>query len=224
MLESSEGSPTAMATIGLMDNRQRLSADGLSGVLDMTSASVSRVRDVVLVSASGDVEVEDQVLVPQRSSVGFTETTPPGVDLGEGISILKLERTEADRVFHACAPRGHHFLPYRQAGQAFAFSRDVHSGLWIQDLYRWDPDGKLRDVLAMARLIVDAGYSTEYAARIIDYTDGDQKIIWTPPAPGKLVYRASQSRDWLTYGEADELRQLLSALWEYRDGFGSRLT
>lgn len=207
-----------------MNYKLRLSADGLTGVLDMKTASVVKVRDVVMVSPVGDVETKGQLFIPHPDQSGVREEVlPDRVELDEDVAITRLERAEADRVFHACAPRGHHFLPYRQAGQAYTFARVVPSEMWIEDLYRWDPDAKLRDVLAMARLIVDAGYSTEYAARIVDYSDGDQKIIWTPPGPGKLVYRVGRSRDWLTYDEADQLKSLLHALWAGRDEFGERL-
>ena len=43
----------------------------------------------------------------------------------------------------------------------------------------------ISDALAMSRLILDNGYSTEYAARIFDYSDGEQQVMPPPiPQPG----------------------------------------
>lgn len=207
-----------------MDREGLLRADGLDSVLDVIETPVDRVRDVATISPEANGHMDGLILVPTADMRTFKEVPALDVDLGQGISIVRLDDAEADRVMHACAPRGHNFLPYRQFGQGYTVSREVPRDAWLKDLFKWDYDGKLRDVLAMSRLILDTGYSTEFAARIIDYTDGQQKIVWVPPGPGKLVYRVSKTRDWLTYTEAEELRNLLAIRWSSADELGSRIT
>ena len=131
------------------------------------------------------------------------------MDLGFGVSLMWLARDQAERVMNACSPRGHYFHPVRQYGQRYTFVADVGRDEWEAHLYRWDADGLLTDVLAMSRLILDHGYSTEFAARIIEREDGEQTVmpLWT----GRAVYRLRHTRDWMTIGEVRELRELLAA-------------
>jgi len=203
----------------------RMSADGLETISGQSSAPISRVRDVVVISpttSSGD-EALDLLLVPGFDRQTMQQTPAPEVELGHDITITRLEQTEADRVMNACTPRGHNFYPYRQFGQGYTLSCEIDPDSLGSHHYAWDPANKLRDVLAMTRLIVDAAYSTEYAARIIDHSDGHQQIVWVPEAAGKYVYRASNDRDWLTYQEARELKDLLAARWGLESQLGLRL-
>lgn len=63
--------------------------------------------------------------------------------------------------------------------------------------YRWDPDNVIWDAIAMSRLVRANGYSTAFAARITNYADGEQTVMYTLPAESKHVYRLRDGRDWL---------------------------
>jgi hypothetical protein len=145
------------------------------------------------------------------------------VDLGRDIRIEGLPTDEAELVMNACTPRGHHFYPVRQFGQRYALVRPVSAAQWEDHQFRWDQDGVMGDALVLSRLIRDNGHSLQYAARIADYEDGQQMVIYTPGAEGKAVYRLRRDRDWLDAGEAHALRELLSAFWEAESGLPPRV-
>ncbi len=48
----------------------------------------------------------------------------------------------------------------------------------------------------MSRLVLDNGYSTEYAVRVFDHANGEQQIF-----PARVIgssYRVRKTRDWMT--------------------------
>jgi hypothetical protein len=71
-------------------------------------------------------------------------------------------------------------------------------------------------MMKLSRLIVDNAYTPEFAARIVDYSDGEQQII--PQGIHLLdllpAYRLRDSRDWLTDADAVALGQLVDAHWQ----------
>jgi hypothetical protein len=123
---------------------------------------------------------------------------------------------------NACSRRGHYFWPVRQYGQLYSFRREVERAEWEQHMYHWDREGVLGDVLQLSRLILDHGWSNEFAARVIEHDDGQQQIV--PPYQGFPVHRVRPTRDWLTATETDDLRALLAQYWQVRDGLPGRVT
>jgi hypothetical protein len=123
-------------------------------------------------------------------------------------------------VLSACTPRGHYFVPIRQFGQRFAFVLPQEDS---EESFRWDPDEVIRDALAISRLVRDHGFSLEYAARIFDYRDGEQSVMYVPSHAGKLGYRLRRDRDWLDPEEAVTLRGLLATYWSERVSYPVRV-
>jgi hypothetical protein len=143
------------------------------------------------------------------------------VDLGRGVRLDRLSPDERDLVMHACAPRGHYFVPVRPPAQRYSLIRDVDPKEADQRL-EWDPDSVLRDALMLARLVRDNNHSTEYAARVTNYDDG-QQMVMPSPLPATQVYRLRQDRDWLDDAEADQLRDLLASYWAVQDDLPRRV-
>jgi hypothetical protein len=178
-------------------------------------SQVVSVRDILL--AAGDANVVDKdlaqyppILMPTYPAgpAGSLQEPQP-LDLGFGVTLLRLDHEEAERVINACSPRGHYFHPIRQFGQLYTFTRDVEREDWEAHLYRWDTDDVLTDLLAVSRLILDHGYSTEFAARVIQYESGEETVM--PLYASQPVYRLRHTRDWFIAEEIDDLRTLLAA-------------
>jgi hypothetical protein len=180
-----------------------------------TDAAISGIRDVLIcTTGAGSVEeykTHPPIASPLAERLGGERTR---LDLGSGLRIDRLSREEAELVMNACTPRGHYFHPIRQFGQRYSFIRDVDLGEWEHNPYRWDADDAIWDALTLSRLIRDNAYSTQYAARIADYEDGEQMVIYTQTGESKHVYRLRHDRDWLDMAEGAELCRLFSAYRE----------
>ncbi len=148
---------------------------------------------------------------------------PEPVDLGRGVVIDRLADEDAELVINACTPRGHYFAPIKQFGQRYSFVRTVDLDEWREKPFRWDPDGVIYDALSLSRLVRDNANSTAYAARIADFDDGRQTVVYTLPAESKHAYRLREDRDWLDEQEGPELSALLAAYWRV-DAFPSRVS
>lgn len=122
----------------------------------------------------------------------YGEPTEP-VELGRGIRIDRLPQEEAELVMNACTARGHYFVPVRQFSQVYSFVRDLDPTSEEARAFRWDDaEGTLYDALSLSRLVRDNGYSTQYAARITDDEDGEQRVMYASESESKFVCRLSQ--------------------------------
>ena len=156
----------------------------------VSESPVVRVRDVaVCLTGQSDGDVTEYRSRPpvaspilQRERDRFTEYEPGPFVLGRGLSIERLPKDEADLVMNACTPRGHYFAPIRQFGQRYTFVRAYGPAEYAERPYRWDPGGLITDALMMSRLVRDNAYSTEYAARVLDYADGRRSSRGRQPA------------------------------------------
>jgi hypothetical protein len=192
----------------------------------LTAAQISRVRDVVLCLSTvvtpeaGDVQAHPPVggLAARRGNAEVAEE----IDLGLGITIGRLRGEDEKLVVNACDPRGHYFFPIRHNIVRHAFVRDVPAP-WESDLYNWDGDGRLFRALSLSRLIRDNGYSLNYAARLVDYEDGEQMVAYLPNPEGKAAYRMRDSRDWFDTQDGLALRSLLASFWAIEPTLPSRL-
>jgi hypothetical protein len=185
----------------------------------VTESPVAGVRDVIV--CPNDQSVEDGVdeyreHPPIASPAIFRqEGAAPPVELGRRVRIDRLSREDQELVMNACTPRGHNFAPIRQFGQRYSFVLDVDPAEYEEHPFRWDRDGVLYNAFTLSRLVRDHAYSLEYAARIVDFEDGTQTVIYTTIAPGrKAAYRLRRDREWLDPAEGAELRDLLAAYWE----------
>lgn len=191
-----------------------------------TDAPIVRVRDVVLCLGTADQVAPEEFrahppiagAVERRNSPG----TAGGTDLGRGLRIDRLSSGEEKLVMTACDPRGHYFFPIRHNIVRHVLILDVDSG-WEERLYHWDPDGVLFRTLTLSRLVRDNGYSLNYAARLVDYEDGEQMVVYLAPSEGKAAYRLRTTRDWLDAQDGAELRALLSTFWDMEPELTSRL-
>lgn len=214
-------------------------ADQLNAELDArfssgppTQAPIVRVRDLIICvgDPSIDVPIEEVYAHPpigwdRHPGVDderFGETVDT-IDLGCGIAIADLDRDTAELVMNACTPRGHYFVPVRQFGQRYSFVKEVSLDELEQRHFAWDTDGTLDDALTLSRLIRDNGYSTEYAARLIDYEDGQRCIVYVLHRKDKAIWRLRRDREWLDAAEGRELAGLLAAYWECREELPPRV-
>lgn len=185
-----------------------------------SDTTVARMRDV-MICTTGDTDAdidEFQTHPPvgsplMRRLVGSADP----VDLGRGLRLDRLPDDEAELVMTACTPRGHHFVPIKQFGQRFSFVRELDVSEWEGHAYGWDREGVMTDALMLSRLVRDNAYSTEFAARIIDFQDGERVVAYRLSSELDQVYRVRRTRDWLDYDDAAQLRELLAAYWSIPD-------
>ena len=204
----------------------RFSADLPHHFGPTTNAPVARARDVVVCTTEGGAGSVDEarahppIASPIARRHGLDDQP---VELGRGVSIGRLSDADAELVMNACTPRGHHFAPIRQFGQRYSFIREVPDDEYHRDRLRWDPTDAVWDALTLSRLIRDNAYSTRYAARIVDYTDGHQMVVYATLDESRHVYRLGRERDWLDDTEGKELARLLAAYWKAKDDLGGRV-
>jgi hypothetical protein len=179
-----------------------------------TDAPVVRIRDILLVCWS-DADGDEREFPP---------VTDP-VPLGRDLCLVRLDNDEAQLVVSACLPRGHYFVPTWQSPFLYAFEREINVAGYDTDRFSWDTDGTIKTALQLSRLVVDHGYSTEFAARIVDHADAHQQIVphfihllrFTP------TYRLRRDRDWFTDGDAHALARLLAAYWATMEALPPRV-
>jgi hypothetical protein len=205
--------------------------DQLSAELDarfsagpLTQAPIVRVRDLVVCAGDPSIDVEiGEVYAhppigwdrhPGVDDERFGEIVD-AIDLGGGIAIEELDRDTAELVMNACTPRGHYFVPVRQFGQRYSFVKEVPLDELEEHHFAWDTDGTLDDALTFSRLVRDNGYSTQYAARLLDYEDGQRCVVYVH-REDKSIWRLHRDREWLDAAEGRELAALLAAYWECR--------
>lgn len=182
------------------------------------AAPVVRVRDVLIwTSGAADVSPEESRAHPPIAFAIWPGTEAGPVQLGRGLRIDRLSDDDAELVMNACTPRGHYFAPHRQFGQVCSFVRDIDVEERDTQRFRWDPDGVISDALMLSRWIRDNSQSTAFAARIADFANGEQTVVYTLTAEGKTGYRLRRDRDWLDENEGRELRESLRAFWSIGD-------
>jgi hypothetical protein len=187
-----------------------------------TSAPIRRVRDVAVCIVSGMPFSDADARHPPIASGLFDGSSEPAV-LGRGVRIERLSDEDAMLVVRACMPRGHYFMPVFPLGQRYSFVRDVEPEEWERHRFRWDADRAIWDSLVLSRLVRDNGHSTEFAARIADFEDGKQQVIYTLDPEGRHVYRLRADRDWLDQAEGLALRDLVTAYWADRPNYPGRV-
>ncbi len=197
-----------------------------------TQAPIVRVRDLIVCAGdpSNKVPIEEVYAHPPigwdrrrgEDDERFGEIVDT-IDLGGGIAIERLDRDTTELVMNACTPRGHYFLPVRQFGQRYSLVKEVSLDELDERHYAWDTDGTLDDALTLSRLVRDNGYSTEYAARLLDYEDGQRCIVYVLHREDKAIWRLHRDREWLDAAEGRELAALLAAYWECREQLPPRV-
>jgi hypothetical protein len=165
-----------------------------------TAGKPKRVFDVLLAARTGG-PVEDFEAHPPVGD--------PPVDLGAGLRIEALNATLSDLVLEACSLRGHYFRPARQFGFRYAYVLD--QPLTEAHRFRWDHDIVLRRAVILSRLVRENTDSTEYAARVTEYADGDLRVMPFDGDESRYIFRLSKGRDWLDAADAEALRSLLDA-------------
>jgi hypothetical protein len=139
----------------------------------------------------------------------------PAFRFGHGLYLVeRLDGNENKLVMAACDPRGHFFIPSYTFGIRQAYVRDVDLAHYKEDPYSWDHDGTISVAYKLSRLVRDNAVCTEYAARVVDYADGQKQVI-PGPASGEwaTAYRAGSERDWLDTRDVVGLRDVVDAYW-----------
>jgi hypothetical protein len=191
-----------------------------------SSEPIVRVRDVIVCPTFETLPQVSTEELRAHPPVGFQlaggEASPSHIEIGNEVSIKHLLKHEAELVMNACSPRGHHFVPIRQFGQRYSFVRELDPEAFGRRS-GWDEDGMLWDCLSLSRLVRDNAFSTQYAARVVDYADEQQRIIYALDPPARQVYRLRTARDWLDPPEARELSQLARIHWASREELPERV-
>jgi hypothetical protein len=188
-----------------------------------TSAPVTRVRDVLVwTGTETDVSSDEFHAHPPIGLAVWGMRTPEPVDLGRDLRIDQLDYDEAELVMNACTPRGHFFAPIRQFSQSMAFVRDISVDSWREPI-PLRPRRRHRCALMLSRLVRDNSQSTQFAARIANFADGEQTVVYTLASETKHAYRLRRDRDWLDRDEGTELRELLRAYWNLGDSLPERV-
>jgi hypothetical protein len=121
---------------------------------------------------------------------------------------------------NACTPRGHYFVPVRQFGQRYSFVKEVPIEGLKERHFAWDTDRTLDDALTLSRLIRDNGYSTQYAARLLDYEDGQPTSTAKTSRSGGCTATASGSMPLKGVNSPPFWRHIGSAASSCRHVFG----
>jgi hypothetical protein len=162
------------------------------------------VRDVVIQTTVHDLWVSDET---------FSEEPPvvDRIDLGNDLWIGQLESGTVNAVFDACTPPGLNFNPTRLFGHHYCVVRELANPRVPP--VKWDEDQKLRDCIALSRLVHPTTISTHFSARLF-YEYGALSMI----VPGLTHGLGSHAfvngptwRNWLTEKDAHELKGLIAA-------------
>jgi hypothetical protein len=188
---------------------------------------IERVRDVLVIAGNPEVDnqsdTEDLIMLPKWEGHPATgkwgERAP--IELGRGLRIEHLNHDEAELVMNACSPRGHYFVPVRQFGQMYSLVVDIDLEEIEERRWVWNTNSLISDALTISRLVLDNGYSYEYAARVFDHADAEQHIM--PASVLQHAYRLRKTREWLTEEEAQQLRELLAKFWAVKDELPERV-
>lgn len=173
-------------------------------------ARVKAVRDVLLVPATHEHVTEEDW---RRHPPAGAAHSP--VNLGRGLSIVhRLGGNQDKLVMFSCEPRGHFFVPTFPFGVRQAYVRRIPLANYQDNPYSWDPDGTISVAYKLSRLVRDNATSTEYSARIVNYSDGQQSVI-PGPVSGEwaTTYRAGTGRAWLDDDDVGSLRAVVEAYW-----------
>ena len=188
---------------------------------------IERVRDVLVIAGDPEVDqgdADDFIMLPKwegHPATGRWRDRAP-IELGRGLRIEHLDSDEAERVLNACSPRGHYFVPVRQFGQMYSLAVDIDPTETENRRLVWNPDGLISDALAMSRLVLDNGYSYEFAARLFDHSGNEQQVM--PASVRQGTYRLRKTREWMKESEAEELRELLGKYWNVKVDLPDRVT
>ena len=166
-----------------------------------TDAAATRVVDVLLVMTSDVGSFEEFEAHPPVGS--------PAFELAPALRVEKLGGDLERLVMDACTQRGHFFVPAMQYGCQYALTLD--HPLSAASEWAWDPDGRLAAALALSRLVRDNAYSTEYAARVVAFADGQHQVIPFDGGESRQAYRMHDTRDWLDADDAAALAALIAA-------------
>jgi hypothetical protein len=171
---------------------------------------VPRVRDVLIVPTNPD---------PAFAALPEWQTAPPAgwnapFDLGDGITIEKLDGPLAEAVMDASEPAGENFQATRQWSQLVSFVREVSEEECTREGQHgdnWDSTRALNETIALSRLVHDNAFCSEYAGRVIEPEGAARRIVPVANLEMRLAYRLSDGRPWLTANEATELAALRTA-------------
>jgi hypothetical protein len=163
--------------------------------------------------------MRDVLLVPAMpASTADLNAHPPAGDPPARLSkYTQLERLPADLcglIRASCLPRGHFFFAEPQQGFRYTYTFEVPEYEWEQHRYGWDPAGELVALMAWSRLIVDNAHTTEFAARVVEYSDGQLQIVPFGGGEAAIAFRPyPDRRDWMDASEAAALSSLHGAMF-----------
>lgn len=197
-----------------MSLRDQVNAEGLHWwAAPPTDAAATRVVDVLLVTTSEVGSFEECEAHPPVGS--------PPFELAHALCIEKLDEDLERLIMDACTQRGHFFVPSMQDGCQYALTLD--HPLSAASEWKWDPDGRLAAALALSRLVRDNAYSTEFAARVVAFADGQHQVISFDGGESRQAYRMHETRDWLDADDAAALAALIAAYESADDDLTPRL-
>lgn len=158
---------------------------------------------MLLIPNTGTGTDEDRVEHPPAGS--------QRIELSRYTSLERLSLEDYDVIRAACLPRGHFFIATPQSGFLYAYVFEIPQDEWERNRFGWDPAGELVAILGFSRLIVDNAHTTQYAARLVEYEDGERQVIPFLGPDAAIAFRAyPDQRDWIDSDEAADLADLLT--------------
>ena len=162
-------------------------------------------RDVVI-HMGGDLSANNP-------DVGDVPPIYERTDLSDQLWIGHLDADTAKIIMETCEPKALGLTPpARQRAHLYAFVRELPSD---SEILWWDTDHQLTAAVAVSRLIRPTSIGFAYAARVGIESGAVKEVL---PAEIRGISRdaflsPSRTRDWLTRGDAEGLRQLVPLLW-----------
>lgn len=171
-------------------------------------------------------EIADYLLVTTDDHGG---RTPAGWDgpawVATDVRIERLEPDFATRLLRATELRGENWDPAPGPHVVHAFVRDAWAegdGAEVENIFHWDPSGRLFECLALSRLARDHATSCEHAVRRLVHADGSDRLVPFSAFDSHVAYRLHpELPGWLDVNEATQLRSLVDAYDS--GGFPSRV-
>ena len=129
----------------------------------------------------------------------------PRFDLSDEIWIERLDQQLAKNVQTACEPPHYGIQTIQSDQHLYAFVRRVPT----KESTRYEGMSELHATIALSRLVNPTSTGDRYCAKIFDMTVNTSIVQAVQFRGSPDVFLAPNSRDWLSVGDGNDLRQLM---------------
>ena len=178
---------------------------------------------------SDETPIRDVVLMPDhrheaRDDSVFDEPTfRKHASLGYDVEVTPVDEKLAGRIRTACDPAHHN------RGEAVELRSTLYAFVRYnaprEQLYRWDPDQRLQELMVLSRLVHPASISLEFAARVIGDPFSDESKIVAGPVKGlgSHAWVVDPKRNWLAPSHVPALAELFEAFQKRKAAMSPRV-